>query len=600
MTNLAVKTQLREQVSAISFAANLLRTFSREYPGRASLITVGQLAVGLLDNISVLAVLPLLQLLLGDSGAKQPQLSRTVTEVFVWAGIPLKLLPVLLILVGLVLLKSVVSTVLSILNNFAYLTFGTARRKILIRNVIQANWPYLLTQAAGRYANILGGEVVNYMAAIKGSFALVSRSIQALLYLGTALLVSWQFTLVAGLFGAFMIVALRPTLSIVRRTSHRRTEFLNRMSARMVDVLQGIKALKSMGREKSIAGLLNQDADIVNRSQRIVAISVIIRDNSIEVFVVIGLALGLYTAIEYFSVGAAGMMVLALLFMRLMHEVGFVHGAFHQILSLEGSVAAVEGAIADAQAQCERPHHGLRPSLRSGIRLSNVSVGYGGTPVVDGVNIDIPARSLTVIFGQSGSGKTTILDTVIGFLNPSAGDVLIDGRPIAEIDLTEWRRMIGYVPQDLFLFHDTIRENITLSEPGISDAEVLEAIKAAGAAEFVAELPGGIDTVVGERGMRLSGGQRQRLSIARALVRRPALLLLDEATSALDVATERAICKTVKDLSAHMTVIAVSHQPAIVDLADRVYEVLDRTVVLRPTPTAVSARVAANAMSRTH
>jgi ATP-binding cassette subfamily C protein len=592
LTDLAITTQLRKQASTLGVAANLLHTFVREYPGRAVLITGGQFVVGLLDNISVLALLPLLQVVLGESGMKQPQLGQTVADAFSWAGVPLTLVPVLTILVVLVLVKSALSTVSSVFNNFSYLTFGTERRKALIGHVIKAHWPYLLTQPAGRYANILGGEVVNYMAAIKASFALISRSVQAMLYLGTALLVSWQFTLLAGLYGAFMLVALRPTLSIVRKTSHRRTEFLNRMSGRMVDVLQGIKAMKSMGREKAIADLLDADVESVNRSQRVVAVSVTIRDNAIEVFVVVGLALGLYSAMEYFSVGAASIMVLVLLFVRLMNELGFLHGSFHQILSYDGSVAAVEKAIKDAREQCERPHHGLRPSLEAGITLRGVSIGYDGTPVVEAVNIEIPARSLTVIFGPSGSGKTTILDTIIGFLNPSAGDVIIDGRPIAQIDLTEWRRMIGYVPQDLFLFHDTIRENITLSEPNISDASVWEALTAAGAAEFVAELPHGIDTVVGERGMRLSGGQRQRLSIARALVRRPALLLLDEATSALDVATERAICKTVKDLSAHMTVIAVSHQPAIVELADRVYEVSGGKVAQRSMPSALSARVA--------
>ena len=136
-----------------------------------------------------------------------------------------------------------------------------------------------------------------------------------------------------------------------------------------------------------------------------------------------------------------------------------------------------------------------------------------------------------------------------------------------------WRSMIGYVPQELFLFHDTIRRNITLGAPNISDSHLNDCLKAAGAASFVAETPDGLDTVVGERGSKISGGQRQRIALARALLMRPELLILDEPTTALDPQTEAQICATLKFLGKGLTILAISHQSAVADISDTVYRI---------------------------
>ena len=133
--------------------------------------------------------------------------------------------------------------------------------------------------------------------------------------------------------------------------------------------------------------------------------------------------------------------------------------------------------------------------------------------------------------------------------------------------------MIGYVPQDTILLHDSIFSNVTLGETCFSKEDVEQALKAAGAWNFISEMPEGVQTVVGERGAKLSGGQRQRIAIARALVHRPQLLILDEATSALDPATEAAICQTLKELRGQLTILAISHQSALVEVADRVYQI---------------------------
>jgi ATP-binding cassette subfamily C protein len=152
--------------------------------------------------------------------------------------------------------------------------------------------------------------------------------------------------------------------------------------------------------------------------------------------------------------------------------------------------------------------------------------------------------------------------------------------------------MIGYVPQDTILLHDSIFTNVTLGEPAFTMADVEYALKAAGAWDFVNEMPEGVQTVVGERGTKLSGGQRQRIAIARAMVHRPQLLILDEATSALDPETEAAICQTLRNLRGQLTILAISHQTALVEVADRVFQITGGSVALLPSRTRTSETAA--------
>jgi ATP-binding cassette subfamily C protein len=161
----------------------------------------------------------------------------------------------------------------------------------------------------------------------------------------------------------------------------------------------------------------------------------------------------------------------------------------------------------------------------------------------------------------------------MGLLRPQKGEIFVDNLPLAEVDLRSWRKMIGYVPQETLLLHDTILINVTLGAPDLAEADVEEALRAAGAWEFVRAMPQGMHSTVGERGSMLSGGQRQRIAIARALVHKPKLLILDEPTSALDPDTESAICETLGQLrDGRITTLAISHQPTILEVADRAYE----------------------------
>ena len=210
-----------------------------------------------------------------------------------------------------------------------------------------------------------------------------------------------------------------------------------------------------------------------------------------------------------------------------------------------------------------------------GVELRGVRAGYGDAPdVLRGLDLVVPAGEVHAVVGPTGAGKSTLLRLLLRFQDPRAGQVLLDGDDIRDLDWDSLRGVIGYVAQDVFLFRGTVADNIAYGAPDATREQVVEAALQAAADEFVRDLPDGYDTVVGERGQTLSGGQRQRLALARAILRDPALLVLDEATSAVDNETERAIQASLAEVTRGRTTVMVAHRLSTVRSADRIW-VLD-------------------------
>jgi ATP-binding cassette subfamily C protein len=275
-------------------------------------------------------------------------------------------------------------------------------------------------------------------------------------------------------------------------------------------------------------------------------------------------------------------MVFALIFNRSASRFAQIQKYMQSVLSTESAYWSLISAIDTAERSKERGGGTPPQELKSSIALKNVNFSYHEKAILQDVSIDIEAGQLTAFVGPSGGGKTTVVDLIVGLLTPSSGEIRIDGVSLRGTDLKAWRQMIGYVPQEPFLFHDTVERNVTLGDPNIDHSAVVAALNAADAMGFVGHLENGIQTKIGERGMKLSGGQRQRLAIARALVRCPKLLILDEATTALDPETELEICQTLRKLTGKLTILAISHQPAIVSVADKVYRVSERNFTEEP------------------
>lgn len=206
------------------------------------------------------------------------------------------------------------------------------------------------------------------------------------------------------------------------------------------------------------------------------------------------------------------------------------------------------------------------------MEFRDVSFYYDSTRAnyaVEEANFFLPAGTTTAFVGVSGSGKSTLVDLLMGLITPKRGYILIDGEPLLE-NLRPWRNSIGYVPQDAFLFNASIRENLLWACPDASEEGMWEALRLAAVYSFVISLPDGLDTVVGDRGVRLSGGERQRIVLARALLRKPSVLILDEATSSLDSENEKRIQQAIESLQGKLTIVIIAHRISTIRNADRI------------------------------
>lgn len=228
------------------------------------------------------------------------------------------------------------------------------------------------------------------------------------------------------------------------------------------------------------------------------------------------------------------------------------------------------------------PQGGVEKDIHGHIVFQNVSFRYPGSRhfALKDINLEIAEGEVIALVGHSGAGKSTFVDLIAGFLYPTEGNIYIDGVTTRDLQLVSFRKHIGIVSQDIVLFDDTIKANIRYGRIDATDEEITEAAKAAYAHEFIMELPEGYNTKLGERGVKLSGGQRQRITIARAILRNPAILLLDEATSSLDIDSEQRIQKAMEELMAKRTTIVIAHRLSTVQRASRIV-VMNRGLIVQ-------------------
>ena len=349
------------------------------------------------------------------------------------------------------------------------------------------------------------------------------------------------------------------------------------LGARLAANLAGITTIKSFATEDFEAQRIRQDsAAYVAANRKAIAVSSafipIIRMAILAGFVATFLLGGWMTLDGTLNVGAYG--VLVFLTQRLLWP----------LTDLATTVDLYERAMASSRRILDligtpvaiRDQAGAKDAavVRGAIEFRDLTFAYaGGEAVLQDINIKIEPGETIAFVGQTGSGKSTLIKLLLRFYVPDSGEILVDGQRIETLSLDSLRRRIGFVSQDVFLFQGTIRENIAYGSEGATYEQIKAAADAAEAAEFIARMSDGFDTVVGERGQKLSGGQRQRLSIARALLKDPPILILDEATSAVDNETEAAIQRSLQRISHSRTTLVIAHRLSTIVHANRIYVV---------------------------
>lgn len=572
-----------------SFGAggSFLRFVLSERRSRSVLVLGLLLGSAMLNGFSIALLLPLLQLIglpgvAADQGARGAWI-HTWLDTF---GVPFNLSSVLLLFLGVSAAQALTTRWQSILNAELQADLTENLRNRLHAAITYARWLYLIRSRRSDLLHAMCDDLGRVSAGVSFLPRLLNAAALLIVYVGVSL---WISPVITGVVLAGVAV-FWPLWARQGRLAHGAGSELSESSrefyGRLTDHLAGIKELKCLGAEEQGIAAFRELTHRM-KSAHLSFVRVQADTGFIHSLGTAALLCGLvWLAIGALRLPAAQLVLLVYLFTRITPRIQEIQTCRQHLLQMLPAYAS----LMHLQERCEASREPLplrkltEKGLRQQMELRCVSFRYDAADEADAtaetteapqwalreVSLTIPARSTTAIVGPSGAGKSTLADILMGLLVPNDGVVAVDGHVLDDESRSAWRRCIGYVPQDTFLLHDTVRENLAWADPTADESDLWRALRLAAADTLVRTLPEGLDTVLGDRGVRLSGGERQRIALARALLRRPSVLILDEATSALDSENQLRIQQTIERLSGELTLILIAHRFSTLRGADQI------------------------------
>ncbi len=548
------------------------------YAGKILYINlVGMLIMSLLEGVGILFLIPMINM----TGIVNLETEGTpltyITNIFQNVSPSLALPIILGVYVMLVIGQTVLQRQITIRNTLIQHGFFRHLRMETYEALLLADWKFFIKNRKSDLLNVITTQIATASAGAHSFLQFLSSLIFTLIQIGVAFWLSPNitvFVLISGLLLLFFSRNfLKRSLNLGNRTYESGKEYL----AGVTDQLNGIKDIKSNTLEKS---RLKWFADVTMRMQEEQMDYTRLNTKSqmyYKIASAILIAGFILFAVNMFSAQAGQLILVVAIFARLWPRVTGIQASLEQIASRIPSyqaVIAMQQECKEANEFSNIAEESLNPIyVEEGIECRGVSFRYHSNEsryALKDINLFIPSNQMTAVVGRSGAGKSTLIDLLMGLNKPESGEVLIDGIPLSGKNLGPLRQAISYVAQDPYLFNASIRENLTLVKPKANEEELWEALEFSSAAEFVQRLPNGLDTLIGDRGIRLSGGERQRLVLARAILRKPSILLLDEATSALDTENEAKIQQALERLKGSITIIVIAHRLSTIRNADQV------------------------------
>lgn len=540
------------------------------------------LLAGLAEGIGISALVPVMSTLTGDMSIDSlPVPFNVIPKVLSIFGNEVSFGLLLWVTLGIMILSFLLIHLQDRAVYWARYKFLGGIRKRAADAIFKSSWESMSSLSSGDITNQVIHESERGSEALMGLMAIIATAIQLSVYAIFAFLLSWKMFSIAMLTMVIAAFTGRRLIKAVRRLGQQATNINTLFSRQLVDYMRGGKLLKATATENSaLDHLTSSNRDACKTFEKILVSQSKMRFE-IQAILSIAMVAILYTAIEVFSIKISILAVFLYIILRIAPKFSTLQGQFHNYSSFKPALEVVDKLISDCEKLEEAQNsEGLKfDGINQSIELRNVRYQYPQTSqdVICGVNIKIPSQGFVALVGKTGGGKSTAVDLIIGLLKPLAGHVAIDNTDLRQFNQLSYRERIGFVSQDSIFFTGTIRENICLFHVK-EDRLIWDCLKIAQIDDFVKGLSDGLETDVGEAGVKLSGGQKQRLAIARALLRSPELLVLDEATSALDSESEVRFQQAIESVAHRYSIIVIAHRLSTIKKADWIYVLEDGKV----------------------
>ena len=543
---------------------------------RMYLIYVLGIVASISEGIGILMLLPLLQSI--DNGQTSNQFESAINDILYklieYLGFSDSIVSILLLISAAFIIKGIIT----------FLALGLTAKLIgqLLKEIkvklfslySKMSFSYFSSKNTGDLINLINEQPTKSLEAFKQLSLLGSHFINTIILMSLAFLMTFSFGLMAMGLGLFLLVLFLRMNSYVQNLSRIAAQENGVLTKWLIQTLHGFKYLISTNQINSFKKYINNSISVLTSTQIKSGVAAAFTQSVREPIAVLFIMVIVYVQIFVFNLRLEPILVSIALFYRALNSTLAVQSAFQGTFQHIGSMELVHNEFINQMKNKSDDGSIHIDRFSKGILIENVDFKYANSKkgALNNISLNIPIKSSIAIVGESGAGKTTLVDLITLTNKPQNGRILIDNILSNELNKSTWRDKIGYVSQDTLIFDDTIGNNISMwKDVENSEIELKEAAKKANILEFIQSLPDGFNTLVGDRGILLSGGQKQRIFIARELYRKPDILILDEATSSLDSESEKSIQESIELLRGKITVIVIAHRLSTIKNVDMIY-----------------------------
>ena len=526
---------------------NVFFWYLKKFPIESIIFIFLLFVSSLIEGIGLLSIFPLLSIIFENS-------DNSDTTIIIYFKILFNKFNVDFNILNISIFFILIMTLKAILRYFSLLIVGLKSsditkdlRKELLGDILNLKWLYFTKYKSGEIVAVLTHAVEKSSSVGILISKFISLIFQLIIVFSAALFISAKITIIAITLGIIVFIIINIFIKKIREAGASQTSVMNLFTSRLIDSISTIKSIKSMSKEEKLMDFLSIQVNDLNYSNKKIVKNSVLIDTLPEPIIAILISFLLVSG-SFFNLynSPEVLITILVLILRMLMSLNALQNNLKSIAVSQASLWFLKLVSERFKDNLEELSGNENYLFKEDIRFNNLSFSYNNKNIFVDVNILIQKGKITSIIGPSGIGKTTLIDLIIGLLKPNKGSILVDGKDLNNISKTNWRKKIGYVPQETVLFNDTIESNITLGN-SIDPTKIIKILKMVELGNLV-KSNDDLNNIVGERGYQISGGQRQRVSIARALIDDPDILILDEATSSLDPEAESKICETLLNL----------------------------------------------------